>query len=181
MKGRILDLRLAPAAIIAWLGAVVLPALPLAWVPLIGALALGSAALVLLVSYWKVLPGIILGCALALGALGGVAVAISQEVRVIAADPLARAWQGQIDRFQAIAVVEMPPRKYSAESNQQITQLRLVSARLPPAPAVKTGLKVVAFGQHLPKYPRGTVVETILQLEKPSRAGESTSGNLTKT
>ncbi len=176
MKGRILDLRLAPAAIIAWLGAVVLPALPLVWVPLIGALALGSAALVLLVSYWKVLPGIILGCALALGALGGVAVAISQEVRVIAADPLARAWQGQIDRFQAIAVVEMPPRKYSAESNQQITQLRLVSARLPPAPAVKTGLKVVAFGQHLPKYPRGTVVETILQLEKPSRAGESNAG-----
>ena len=71
MQGRILDLRLTPAAIIVWLGAWLLPALPLAWVPFIGALALGGAVLLLLVSYWKVLPGIILGCALALGALGG--------------------------------------------------------------------------------------------------------------
>lgn len=176
MQGRILDLRLTPAAIIVWLGAWLLPALPLAWVPFIGALALGGAVLLLLVSYWKVLPGIILGCALALGALGGVAVSISQAARVIAADPLARAWQGQIDKVQAIAEVETPPRKYAAESDQQITQLRLLSARLPPAPAVKTGLKVVAFGQHLPKYPRGTVVETVLQLEKPSRAGRSNAG-----
>ena len=173
MKGRILDLRLAPAAIIAWLGALVLPTLPLQWVPLIAALTLGGAALLLLASYWKVLPGIILAGALALGALGGVAVAISQSARVIAADPLARAWQGQIDRVQAIAMVETPPRKYDPASEQQITQLRLLSARLPDTPAVNTRVKVVAFGQHLPKYPRGTVLETVLQLEKPSRGKES--------
>lgn len=110
MQGRILDLRLAPAAIIAWLGALVLPALPLQWLPFITALALGGAALLLLSSYWKNLSGIILAGVLALGALGGVALAISQSARVIAADPLVRAWQGQIDRFQAIAMVETPPR-----------------------------------------------------------------------
>lgn len=173
MQGSILDLRLAPAAIIAWLGVLVLPALPLQWVPFIAALTLGGAALVLLVSYWKVLPSVILAGALALGALGGVAVAISQSARVIAADPLARAWQGQIDRIQAIALVETPPRKYDPASEQQITQLRLLSARLPDTPAVNTRAKVVAFGQHLPKYPRGTVLETGLQLEKPSRGRES--------
>ena len=141
MKGKILDLRLAPAAIIAWLGALVLPALPLQWV------------------------------------------AISQSARVIAADPLARAWQGQIDRVQAIAMVETPPRKYDPASEQQITQLRLLSARLPDTPAVNTGVKLVAFGQHLPKYPRGTVIETVLQLKKPSRGREpnarESSQNLT--
>ena len=42
MKGRILDLRLAPAAIIAWLGALVLPVLTLQWLPLIAALTLGG-------------------------------------------------------------------------------------------------------------------------------------------
>lgn len=60
MKGRILDLRLAPAAIIAWLGALVLPALPLQWLPLIAALTLGGAAVLLLASYWKILSRIIL-------------------------------------------------------------------------------------------------------------------------
>lgn len=183
MKGRILDLRLAPAAIIAWLGALVLPALPLQWLPLIAALTLGGAAVLLLVSYWKNLSRIILAGALALGALGGVALAISQSARVIAADPLARAWQGQIDRVQAIALVETPPRKYDPASEQQITQLRLLSARLPDTPAVNTSVKVVAFGQHLPKYPRGTVIETVLQLEKPSRGREpnarESSQNLT--
>lgn len=173
MQGSILDLRLAPAAIIAWLSALVLPALPLQWVPFIAALTLGGAALVLLVSYWKVLPSVILAGALALGALGGVAVAISQSARVIAADPLARAWQGQIERVQVIALVETPPRKYDPASEQQISQLRLLSARLPDTPAVNTRVKVVAFGQHLPKYPRGTVLETGLQLEKPSRGRES--------
>lgn len=172
MKGRILDLRLAPAAIIAWLGALVLPALPLQWLPLIAALTLGGAAVLLLASYWRILSRIILAGALALGALGGVAVAISQSARVIAADPLARAWQGQIDRVQAIALVETPPRKYDPASEQQITQLRLLSARLPDTPAVNTGVKLVAFGQHLPKYPRGTVIETVLQLKKPSRGRE---------
>ena len=183
MKGRILDLRLAPAAIIAWLGALVLPALPLQWLPFIAALTLGGAAVLLLASYWKNLSRIILAGALALGALGGVAMAISQSARVIAADPLARAWQGQIDRFQAIAMVETPPRKYDPASEQQITQLRLLSARLPDTPAVNTGVKVVAFGQHLPKYPRGTVIETVLQLKKPSRGREpnarESSQNLT--
>ncbi|MBS6618895.1 MAG: ComEC/Rec2 family competence protein [Varibaculum cambriense] len=183
MKGRILDLRLAPAAIIAWLGALVLPALPLQWLPLIAALTLGGAAVLLLVSYWKNLSRIILAGALALGALGGVALAISQSARVIAADPLARAWQGQIDRVQAIALVETPPRKYDPASEQQITQLRLLSARLPDTPAVNTGVKLVAFGQHLPKYPRGTVIETVLQLKKPSRGREpnarESSQNLT--
>lgn len=183
MKGRILDLRLAPAAIIAWLGALVLPALPLQWLPFIAALTLGGAAVLLLASYWKNLSRIILAGALALGALGGVALAISQSARVIAADPLARAWQGQIDRFQAIAMVETPPRKYDPASEQQITQLRLLSARLPDTPAVNTGVKVVAFGQHLPKYPRGTVIETVLQLKKPSRGREpnarESSQNLT--
>ncbi|WP_462334257.1 ComEC/Rec2 family competence protein, partial [Varibaculum cambriense] len=54
---------------------------------------------------------------------------------------------------------------------------------LPDTPAVNTKVKVVAFGQHLPKYPRGTVIETVLQLEKPSRGREpnarESSQNLT--
>lgn len=176
MKGRILDVRLAPAAVIAWLGALVLPALPLQWLPFIAVLTLGGAALLLLVSYWKVLSGIILAGALALGSLGGVALAITKSARTIAADPLARAWQGQIDRVQVIAMVETSPRKYDPASEQQITQLRLLSARLPDTPAVNTRVKVVAFGQQLPKYPRGTVLETVLQLEKPSRGRVSNAG-----
>ncbi len=172
MKRRVLDLRLAPAAIFAWLGAVILPSLPLEWVPIISALALGSAAVILLACYWKHLPGLLLALALGFGALGGVGVTVTQAVRMIASDPLARAWQGEIDQVKVIAQVEAPPRKYNPDSGQQITQLRLLAARLPNAPAVKTRLKVIAFAQHLPKYPRGTVLETALKLEKPSRTGD---------
>lgn len=169
MKRRVLDLRLAPAAIFAWLGAVILPSLPLEWVPIISALALGSAAVILIVNYWKQSPGVVLALALALGVLGGVGVAVTQSVRVLAADPLARAWQGDISKVRVLAMVEAPPRKYAPGSDQQIISLQLLEARLSPAPAVKTRLKVVAFGQHLPKYSRGTVLETSLKLEKPQR------------
>ena len=181
MNRRILDLRLLPAAVSAWLGALMLPALPLDLEPIISALALTVAAALLIAVYFQRLTSVGLTLALAVGAFGGVGLSVSQSARQIAADPLARAWQGDISKVRVLAMVEAPPRKYAPGSDQQITSLQLLEARLPPAPAVKTRLKVVAFGQRLPKYPRGTVLETSLKLEKPQRSTESAleSGGVT--
>lgn len=181
MNRRILDLRLLPATVSAWLGALILPALPLDLEPIISAIALAIAAALLIAVYFQRLVQVGLMLALAVAAFGGVGLSVSQAARQIAADPLARAWQGDIDQVKVLAMVEVPPRKYAPGSDQQITSLQLLEARLPPAPAVKTRLKVVAFGQRLPKYPRGTVLETSLKLEKPHRTTESAleSGGVT--
>lgn len=162
-----------PAAISAWLGALMLPALPLDLEPIISALALAVAAALLIAVYFQRLTSVGLTLALAVAAFGGVGLSVSQAARQIAADPLARAWQGDISKVRVLAMVDAPPRKYAPGSDQQITQLQLLEARLSPAPAVKTRLKVVAFGQHLKAYPRGTVLETSLKLERPHRTAKS--------
>ena len=170
MNQRILDLRLLPAAVSAWLGALILPALPLEWEPIVSFLALAAAAGLLMAVYRRHLAGVGLMLALAVAAFGGVGLSVSQVVREVSADPLARAWQGDVSKVRVLARVEAPPRKYAPGSEQQITQLQLLEARLPHTPQVKTRLKVVAFGQHLKAYPRGTVLETSLKLGKPHRA-----------
>ena len=170
MNQRILDLRLLPAAVSAWLGALFLPALPLEWEPIVSFLALAAAAGLLMAVYRRHLAGVGLILALAVAAFGGVGLSVSQVVREVSADPLARAWQGEVSKVRVLARVEAPPRKYAPGSEQQITQLQLLEARLPHTPQVKTRLKVVAFGQHLKAYPRGTVLETSLKLGKPHRA-----------
>ncbi|WP_160115390.1 ComEC/Rec2 family competence protein [Varibaculum vaginae] len=135
-------------------------------------MSLVIAAALLLGVYYRRLYGVGLTLALALGVFGGVGLSLSQSARQISADPLVRAWQGDISQFRVLAMVENPPRKYAPSSGQQIIQLQLLEARIPGTPKIKTELQVVAFGQRLAPYARGTVLETSLKLEKPHRAAE---------
>lgn len=178
MNKKILDLRLAPPVLSAWLGALVLPSMPLQWIPVISVLALVLSAGFLIAVYKGRLATVGLVSALAVGALGGVGVSLTQSARTLAADPLARAWQGNIAVIKVIAQVETPPRKYAPDSDQQIVQLKLQKAQISGSAPVNTGLKIMAFASDLPVYPRGTILQTAIKLEKsPSNVNPAIENN----
>ena len=178
MNKKVLDLRLAPPVLSAWLGALVLPSMPLQWIPVISALALVLSAGFLIAVYKGRLAKVGLVSALAVGALGGVGVSLTQSARTLAADPLARAWQENIANIKVIAQVETPPRKYAPDSDQQIVQLKLQKAQIPGSAPVNTGLKIMAFGSGMPTYPRGTILQSAIKLEKsPSSANLDITNN----
>lgn len=166
MNKKVLDLRLAPPVLSAWVGALLLPALPLQWIAVISALALVLSVGFLIAVYKGRLATLGLVSALAVGALGGVGMSLTHSARTLAADPLARAWQGNIANIKVIAQVETPPRKYAPGSNQQIVQLKLQKAQIQGSAPVNTGLKIMAFGSGMPTYPRGTILQSAIKLEK---------------
>ena len=178
MNKKVLDLRLAPPVLSAWLGALVLPSMPLQWIPVISVLALVLSAGFLIAVCKGRLAKVGLVLALAVGALGGVGVSLTHSARTLAADPLARAWQGNIANIKVIAQVETPPRKYAPDSDQQIVQLKLQKAQIPGSAPVNTGLKIMAFGSGMPTYPRGTILQSAIKLEKsPSSANLDITNN----